>query len=195
MNHHPSLQPGKSLGLRWHQIEPTYVTTHPLHLDPSWFKTRGIQSVIFDFDNTLISNHSDEIGENRSELLEQWIRTFGKEHVMIVSNKLRLLGMANKLETEAKRFGIQALATGPLIKPFPQSLKRAASMMATKPSKVLMVGDLLLADIVGGKLAGMQTLLVAPVNSTERPGIHALRLLERLLGYHAKDEHSHHKPD
>jgi predicted HAD superfamily phosphohydrolase YqeG len=68
-------------------------------------------------------------------------------------------------------------------------------MMATKPSKVLMVGDLLLADIVGGKLAGMQTLLVAPVNSTERPGIHALRLLERLLGYHAKDEHSHHKPD
>ena len=190
MNHHPSLQPGQTLGLRWRQIEPTYVTTHPLHLDPNWFYRRGIRGVIFDFDNTLISNHSSEIGENRSELLEQWIKTFGKEHVMIVSNKLPIFGMATKLKTEAKRFGIQALATGLLIKPFPRSLKRAANMMNINPDKILMVGDLLLTDIIGGKLAGMPTLLVAPVNSTERPGIHALRLLERLLGYHAMDEHS-----
>lgn len=192
MDHHESLQPGSVLKLRWRYTEPTYVTTHPIHLDPTWFKQRGIEGVIFDFDNTLISSHSPEIGDNRSELLEHWIRTFGKKHVMIVSNKLRIFGMANKLDTEATRFGIRSLSTGLIIKPFTRSLKQAAALMELNPNKVLMVGDLLLTDILGGKRAGMQTLLVAPVHANERLGIRLIRVIEQLLGYHAFAEHPNH---
>jgi uncharacterized protein len=189
MEHHPSLRPGKALNLRFSYLEPTYVTTHPLHLNPDWFYEQGIRGVIFDFDNTLISNHSDQIGENRSDFLESWIKTFGRNQVIIVSNKLSVFGMENKLLTEAERFNIKGIASGILIKPFPNALRRAASIMKIEPRKVLMIGDLLLTDILGGKLAGMQTLLVAPVHSEERIGIHSLRLAERILGYHAFDEH------
>jgi hypothetical protein len=192
MHHHPSLKPGKALNLRWRYTEPTYVTTHPLHLNPAWFKAKGIRGVIFDFDNTLISNHSSAIGEHRGNLLDDWIRTFGKSNVMIVSNKIRIFGMSNKLEAEAARFDIQALSTGPFIKPFPGSLKRAAAIMELPSSQILMIGDLLLADILGGKLAGMHTLLIAPVHTTERLSVRFIRMLERLVGYHAMAEHDGH---
>ncbi len=188
MRHDDALQPGNVLSLRWPSMRPTYVSEHPRNLDPHRFERDGIKAVIFDFDNTLISNHTDEIGD-RGELLDRWIKVFGPDKVMIVSNKLRLFDMAHKLDKEAARFGIRALSTGLLIKPWPGSLKRAAAIMGVAPRHVLMVGDLLLADVLGGNLAGMKTLLIAPVHSAEGFGVRIIRFVERVVGYRTTDEH------
>lgn len=183
--------PGSTLQLRWHYAEPTYVTTQPLQLDPQWLHDQGIRGIIFDFDNTLISSHGHEISEGRAALLERCITTFGKEHVVIVSNKLRVFGLANKLDDEAARFGITAISTGLIIKPFRRALRQAMTGMDLPPNQILMVGDLLLTDILGGNRMGMQTLLVAPVHAPERAGISLLRTIERLLlGYHAPRQQS-----
>lgn len=181
--------PGPSLRLRWPYFAPTYVTTHPLELDPKWLYERGVRGIIFDFDNTLISSHGHEIGDGRAALLERCIRTFGAEHIVIVSNKLRVFGLANKLDEEAARFGIKAISTGVVVKPFRRALRLAMEHIKLPVGEVLMVGDLLLTDILGGKRMGMQTLLVAPVHAPERFGIKTLRTIERLLlGYHAPKE-------
>lgn len=178
-----SLQPGTTLKLRWKFLVPNYVTSDLLRVDPALFWHLGIRGVIFDFDNTLIPSHATTVKTSQAAMLKQWIAVFGQDRVVIVSNKLRLFGWEKKLDREAKRFGIRGVSTGPLIKPFPQAFKRTAAIMSLSTSNTLIIGDLLLTDILGGKFAGMRTLLTAPVDAKEKIGIRLLRAIEQVLGY------------
>jgi len=46
----------------------------------------------------------------------------------------------------------------------------------------VVIGDQLLTDILGGKLAGLYTILVEPLSSREARRTKFNRLMERLLG-------------
>jgi HAD superfamily phosphatase (TIGR01668 family) len=80
--------------------------------------------------------------------------------VCLVSNgrAQRIGGLARALEVE---FVANAL------KPSPRGCLRAARRLGIQPSRLVMVGDQVFADILAGRLAGMATVLVTPRSSRE----------------------------
>jgi predicted HAD superfamily phosphohydrolase YqeG len=75
------------------------------------------------------------------------------------------------------RLELQALAKAG--KPFPTGFLKALQDMALNSDQVVVIGDRLLTDIVGGSYLGMHTCLVAPV--TTRPSA-PKRVLYRFEG-------------
>jgi HAD superfamily phosphatase (TIGR01668 family) len=55
------------------------------------------------------------------------------------------------------------------LKPFPHGVKNAMRQLAAVPSQTAIVGDQLFADIIAGRLAGIQTILVEPNHPEEEP--------------------------
>lgn len=125
---------------------------------PESLKEKGIRGIITDLDNTLVEWDRPDATE---ELLS-WFRNM-REHgikVTIVSN--------NK-ETRVKAFS-DPLGT-PYIyrarKPLARSFKRAALDMGLAREEVVVIGDQLLTDILGGNKAGFYTILVVPVAQSD----------------------------
>lgn len=138
---------------RWSWFNPDYYLDHLDDLTLAELKKAGVKGVIFDYDNTLISSAGLELAESREELLKKWIDYFGAKNIMIVSNKLTFQRSYKIMIHEAKRLGVKAFATNFIIKPIPFSLNKAVKALGLKPSEVLMVGDLIITDIIAGKLA------------------------------------------
>ncbi|MCA9388822.1 YqeG family HAD IIIA-type phosphatase [Candidatus Berkelbacteria bacterium] len=166
---------------RWSWFNPDYYLDHLEDLTLAELKKAGVKGVIFDYDNTLISSAGQELAESREELLKNWIDYFGADNIMIVSNKLTFQRSYKIMIKEAKRLGIKAYATNFIIKPIPFSLNQAVGALGLKPNEVLMVGDLIITDIIAGKLAKTKTLLIKPVKAPERKLIRLLRFFEKLL--------------
>lgn len=149
-------------------------------IDPVILYKRGIRACIFDFDNTLITDKESVIRNDIQEILKKWSQVFGPKRITIVSNKI-LRNDFERLHTRTKELGIPAVGTGILLKPLPLALLRAAANMQTPPQQTVIIGDLLLADILGGKFAGMHTILIQPLSKHERFISHLFRPLERFL--------------
>ena len=149
-------------------------------VDPQRLYSRGVRACIFDFDNTLITDAETVISDDIRVLLKRWTTMFGARRITIVSNKIAAADF-ERLRTRTKDLGIPAIGTGFFLKPFPFVLRQAAARMQTPPHETVIVGDLLLADVLGGKLAGMHTILVKPLSELERFESRALRPMERFL--------------
>lgn len=149
-------------------------------VDPKRLYARGVRACIFDFDNTLITDAESVISDDIQVLLKRWVTVFGAKRLTIVSNKIAPADF-ERLRTRTKVLGIPAIGTGFFLKPFPFALRSAAKRMKTPPHETVILGDLLLADVLGGKLAGMHTVLIKPLSELERFGSRALRPIERIL--------------
>jgi HAD superfamily phosphatase (TIGR01668 family) len=65
-------------------------------------------------------------------------------------------------------------------KPLPCGCRRALRKMGFSPGRTAMVGDQVFADVMAGRLAGLTTILVAPIHPEEEPWFTQLkRPLER----------------
>ena len=67
------------------------------------------------------------------------------------------------------------------VKPLPFAFLRALSKVGAHRSEAAVVGDQLFTDILGGRLLGMRTILVAPLSQTDLPHTLILRRLEALV--------------
>ena len=74
-------------------------------------------------------------------------------------------------------FDLVAKAVKPLPFAFLAALRRAGSTR----DQAAVVGDQLFTDVLGGKLLGVKTVLVAPLSSADLPHTLLLRRLERVL--------------
>ncbi len=138
-------------------------------------KEKGIKGVITDLDNTLVAW---DVKDATPEVIE-WFQEL-KDHdieIMIISN--------NK-EGRVKFF-CEPLNT-PFVysarKPLTRAFKRAAQEMGLKREEIVVIGDQLLTDILGGNRAGFYTILVVPIVDTDERITRFNRLIERrLLNY------------
>jgi HAD superfamily phosphatase (TIGR01668 family) len=66
-------------------------------------------------------------------------------------------------------------------KPMRRSFRLACKDMNVKPSETVVVGDQIFTDVLGGNRAGIQTILVVPVASTDGLATRLNRRVERIV--------------
>lgn len=121
-------------------------------------KEKGIKGVITDLDNTLVA--WDE--KHATEEVQKWFEEMDKSgiEVMIFSNNNR-----SRVELFAEPLNRPYVYQAN--KPLKRAFKKAARQMGFKPDEIVVIGDQLLTDILGGNRSGFQTTLVAPIVDTD----------------------------
>ncbi|GAB2554695.1 YqeG family HAD IIIA-type phosphatase [Gracilibacillus alcaliphilus] len=141
-----------------------------LDITPAKLKDMGIKGIITDLDNTLVAwNVQDATPE-----IAAWFKDM-KEHdikVTIISNndKERVSIFSEPLETP---FVYSAR------KPLTKAFKHATKQMNLKKDEVVVIGDQLMTDVLGGNRAGFHTILVVPIVETDSKITRLNRMLER----------------
>lgn len=135
-------------------------------------KRQGIESLIVDFDNTLVERGSRETPNK----LHSWLEELDKAgfRICIVSNNWK-----NKIGTMARRLGIPLVAQAG--KPRGKAFKQGMKVLGTTHSQTAVVGDQLFTDVLGGNRLGLMTILVVPIGTQEMLHTRILRHLERLV--------------
>lgn len=147
-----------------------YRSVHDIPLDA--LLAEGVNTLLVDLDNTLLPRDTNVVPDD----LRAWSRTLAEKgfSVCLVSNNWheRVKSVADELD-----FDLVDKAIKPLPFAFLRALKREGSTRA----QAAVVGDQMFTDVLGGKLLGMRTVLVAPLSETDLPHTLLLRRLERVL--------------
>ena len=119
---------------------------------------RGYKGIITDLDNTLVEWDREEA---TPELME-WLKKVSEAgmKVIIVSNNNE-----QRVKSFVTPLGIPFVFKAR--KPLGKSFRYACEVLELPPEKTVMLGDQLFTDILGGNLAGIYTILVAPVAATD----------------------------
>jgi len=141
-------------------------------IDLDALRSRGIDTLLVDLDNTLLPRDSGEIPDDS----RRWIATLAEQgfKVCLVSNNWhrRVALVAEELEVEL---------VAKAVKPLPFAFLIALSRMGSRRSEAAIVGDQLFTDVAGGKILGIATVMVLPLSESDLPHTLALRRLERVL--------------
>jgi len=147
-------------------------------ISPKQLKKQGIKGIITDLDNTLVAW---DVADATPEVIE-WFKMMEDEgiSIMIISN--------NKLERV--RIFSEPLGTPYVFsakKPLRRAFKKAAQEMGLKREEIVVIGDQLMTDVLGGNLAGFYTILVLPIVQTDAKITKINRKIERrILNYFRK---------
>lgn len=145
-----------------------FTSVHAIDLDD--LRRRGVRHLLVDLDNTLLPRDTNVVPDD----LREWARLVGREgfSVCLVSNNWheRVKAVADELG-----FGLVPKA----LKPLPFAFRKALRVLGGEPGEAAVVGDQVFTDILGGNLAGMTTVLVEPLSTTDLPHTLVLRLIER----------------
>lgn len=144
-------------------IESTY------QIDFQDYYDRGYRGLIFDIDNTLVPHGAD--ADERAISLFKYLKELGYEICLLSNNKKPRVERFNK-DVNVKYI----FKAG---KPYSRNYYVASMMMRTSIKSTLVIGDQLFTDIYGGKLAGIHTILVNPIDKHEEIQIVLKRWLEK----------------
>ncbi|MUV39563.1 uncharacterized protein JNUCC1_03441 [Lentibacillus sp. JNUCC-1] len=147
-------------------------------IQPEQLIEQGIKGIITDLDNTLVpwdvKNATDEVIAWLHQMEAAGIK------VTILSN--------NKLE-RVKVFS-EPLGTPYVFsarKPLKRAFKQVARKMELRKEEIVVIGDQLLTDVLGGNMAGLYTILVVPIVKTDGFFTRFNRKVERrILAYMRK---------
>lgn len=137
---------------------PTFIVEAVYDLRADDLLRRGISAVLVDLDNTLIAwNNPDGTPEVRAWLDEM---TMADITVVVVSNN-----NYKRVERAVSRFGVDFVSRA--MKPFSRGIDIAMKRYGFSNDEVIMVGDQLMTDIRASHRAGIQSVLVKPLVSTD----------------------------
>lgn len=136
-------------------------------------RSRGIDGVLVDLDDTLVSSSATEPAQGVLEWLAS-LKAAGIA-VAILSN-----GQRARVAGFARLAGVPGIAMAG--KPFAWSFRRGLSVLGHPPvARTAMIGDQLFTDVLGAKRAGLLTILVRPLSKGKLPHTRLARRLERML--------------
>ena len=139
-----------------------------INLSKLW--NMGKRGIILDLDNTIIPWHSEEIvGE-----ADRFIKS-------ALDRGFSLCFLSNATKSRAKKVAdfYQIPYLAPALKPWPVSFKKALKILKLPSTQVVVVGDQIFTDILGGNLVKCYTILVPPLLKKEFIGTRLMRFLER----------------
>ena len=141
-------------------------------IQPEMLKSRGIKGIITDLDNTLVAW---DVADATPEVI-RWFESM-KNHdikVTIISNNNmeRVKVFSDPLETP---YVYSAR------KPLGRAFKRVAKEMGLNKNEIVVIGDQLLTDVLGGNSAGFYTILVVPIVQSDAKITQFNRRIERMI--------------
>ena len=130
----------------------------------------GIKGVICDIDNTIVKWSEKEM---KKEVLS-WFDELSTEGFKVCL-------VTNSLNERANYFSdkINIPAIGHAIKPAKWSYKKAQKIMDLSENEIVVIGDQIFTDILGGNRLGFMTILVDPLTEKEFFTTKFFRLLEK----------------
>lgn len=141
-------------------------------ITPEKLQEQGIKGVITDLDNTLVAWDAP----NATEEIVAWFKMMQEAGIAVTvvsnNNDERVRIFADPLQIP-----FIALAK----KPMRTAFRRAAKLMGLKREEVVVIGDQLLTDILGGNRSGFYTVLVAPVATSDAAITTFNRSIERKI--------------
>ena len=131
-------------------------------IDPAALARRGITLLLADLDNTLVPYGVPE----PTEAVRAWREALEAAGVtlFVLSNNRH----PGRPERFSNALGVPFL--GHAGKPKPAGFFRAMERMGRAPAETAIVGDQIFTDILGGRKAGVYTLLVEPIRLAGNPG-------------------------
>lgn len=137
-------------------------------IDLAWLKNHGIQGIILDLDNTIVSEDDRYLSPGA----EAWIQAVVQAGMgcFLLSNGKR------KYRVAYWSHRLQIAALSPARKPFPVSFRKALQAMNCQPNQAVVIGDSLHTDGLGALLMGCAYIQVASLP-------HPPRWWERLMGH------------
>lgn len=141
------------------------------HIDLEALKKQGVKGIITDLDNTLIEWDRPEATPE----LAQWLKKLKDEGFKVVI-------VSNNNESRVSKFSdpLDLPFIHRARKPFHLSFKKAKEIMGLAPHEVVVIGDQLFTDILGGNRLDLYTILVIPVAQTDGFFTRINRQLEKL---------------
>lgn len=136
-------------------------------VDINLLKTAGIEGVILDLDNTIVSEDDRYLSPGA----EAWIgqaKLQGFKFFMLSNGK-------RKYRARAWSHRLDLPLINPAKKPFPLAFRKALKHMQLQPQQVVVIGDSRHTDILGAWLVGCHSIQVATLP-------HPFRWWEKLLG-------------
>jgi uncharacterized protein len=142
------------------------------HISPDFLKKRRIKGIITDLDNTLVEWDRP----NATPKLMEWFKMMEKSgiKVTIVSNNNE-----KRVRLFSEPLGIPFISEAK--KPMRRAFHKALAAMGLSKDEVVVIGDQLLTDVLGGNRSGFKTILVVPVSSTDGFWTRLNRKIERKI--------------
>ncbi|SCW27480.1 hypothetical protein SAMN02910456_00240 [Ruminococcaceae bacterium YRB3002] len=139
-------------------MRPDIVIDSVKQLDVTDLRSRGITTILLDFDNTLGPDHATEPNDYSRECVS-YLRNAGFALCLVSNAKSgRSSGIASKLDIPCITYAH---------KPNPSGVMRALELMKASHSEACMVGDQIFTDVMAGRLAGCYTVMVERYNRKE----------------------------
>lgn len=153
-------------------FKPKYFLHSVYDLDFAALKRLGILGIIVDLDNTLLEWDRD----TGTERLRQWFESAKAAgiKVILVSNSKK-----PRVSKIAEPFGIPYIAFAK--KPLPFAFRKALHLLNLPKEAIVVIGDQVLTDILGGNMYGFKTILVAPLSQKDGFVTRINRKLERFI--------------
>ncbi|WP_042223392.1 YqeG family HAD IIIA-type phosphatase [Oceanobacillus manasiensis] len=141
-------------------------------ISPEVLKSKGIKGIITDLDNTLVAW---DVMDATPEVIE-WFK-------QMKENDIKVTIISNNKQERVKVFS-EPLDT-PFVfsarKPLSKAFKSVAKQMGMKKEEIVVIGDQLLTDVLGGNIAGFYTILVVPIVQTDGKITKINRKIERRI--------------
>ncbi len=139
----------------------------------TWYlKSKGIKGVIMDLDNTLVPPHT----KRPTQTALDWLSKCEREgmQVYLVSNN-NLVRVREFCEGTTLKY----IHRGG--KPLPFGITKARKLMGISRSECALIGDQILTDVLGARLAGIYSIMVRPLVAEDGYFFRMKRKFEKLI--------------
>lgn len=146
-------------------------------IKPENLKALGVKGIITDLDNTLVAW---DVADATPEVIK-WFNDMAENNISITiisNNKM------NRVKAFSEPLGTPFVYSAR--KPLKHAFKKVAKQMELNKEEIVVIGDQLLTDVLGGNLAGFYTILVVPIVQTDAKITKINRKIERKVMAHFK---------
>ena len=135
---------------------PSVIVTSVTQIDPAFLKSRGIELLMLDFDNTLVPYTTSQPTAD----MELWIKCMTRVGVRmcVVSNSHK-----DRVKVFCRKYGLPCITHAK--KPFSKGIRECLEQFAMESAQCAIAGDQIFTDTLGGNCAGLQTILVKPIHN------------------------------
>lgn len=140
-------------------------------IDIQALRKNGIKGMILDLDNTIIPWDSATLGPEVVQWLENVLAT-GMGIGLVSNNRKKRVGKI------AQTLNVPYAARA--FKPAKKGFLRIMGAMSLLPHEVVVVGDQLYTDVLGGNRLGSYTIWVRPLSTREFVGTKVTRFIEKM---------------